>query len=68
MGLNLESFIIVSHFGGGGGVESMCEIVITLGSVNVHSYHMCVVYPMFPTFDNVNTSLHIRRYEIPLLV
>lgn len=46
----------------------MCEIVITLGSVNVHSYHMCVVYPMFPTFDNVNTSLHIRRYEIPLLV
>lgn len=66
MGLNLESFIIVSHFGGGG--ESMCEIVITLGSVNVHSYHMCVVYPMFPTFDNVNTSLHIRRYEIPLLV
>ena len=43
--------MIISHFGGGGGGESMWEIEITLGSVNVHSYHMCVVYPMLPTFD-----------------
>lgn len=65
-GLKFGKFHYSIPFWGGG--ESMCEIVITLGSVNVHSYHMCVVYPMFPTFDNVNTSLHIRRYEIPLFV